>query len=473
MAGLFKIHPSEESTITLDTLDTVGSSPYLLVDQNLKEREREKIIYSEGKFDGSVINSKASIIDIEFTILTGGSTPEEASVNASNIAKAFSNVRGVLIEYRPVGYDGAIITTFYRYLKSGPPERLSADSAYQSPNDSYALGKLYLFTVKIFSLAISNPDDIHDTIASGTVFSYTDAAELGYLALNSSAIKGDGLLPMISVEGISVALGIDEFIISFFEVDSGKEDEDWYTGQGGSTAGVIFDTTDRYHPTSPLSTWFTRFVSFPTTKKAMGRCVPLITYKLENDIDEWQIRMIYTSGFTSENITLTDWQDLPIPSGVWNLAILDSIGIPPFYVAEIIDVSLIGGQMGIEVREKNGTAGTLKIYGLLAPKVEGNAWIAKFSSSLTGDTLIEDYGFSVNCPAGMSYRWIFSASNGIWHMWDKQGMPVIDGIMPKGHYQIRYLGKFNGEWSHFTAADNKVAMIISGLFYTIYPFAES
>lgn len=477
MPGVFEIHPAGGSTIICDTLDTIDTAEYLLISADLKESEREKIIYSEGKFDGSVINSTASIVTVEFVILVNGDTPEEIAGNLGTLKAVFFNHEGGYIEYRPIGYSSSVITTFYKYLQSPPPERLREPDAVQSSIElDFAMGQLYRFQIKVFSLATSDPDDVLGEIISGDVWAYTEGSEKGYLVLSASSIKGDGLFPIISIEGYTspVLAQTDDFIISFYEIESGKEDLDWYISGPTMDPGVTFDTTNRFTSSSPLSFWKVTFPVQSTSRRPFGKCAPMVSYK--TTAAGWRARIV--NGQTDPVSPLTDWRDMDNVTGQWDIIIFDTVPVPPSPYPDVMPLANLTQYIGFEV-DNTITPSYVNVYGLLLSPVSGNSWIAQFNSPFIGvaaDYVGTDRGVSINCPAGINHEFTGNPLTGDFlHSWYKKGMPIREAIMSKGTYQIRYLGPVGTtRWSHDQGdSDNKMDMTVAGQFYTIYPFKES
>lgn len=480
MPGIFQIHPEGGATIICDTLDTIGTAEHLIMSLDLKESEREKIVYSEGKFDGSVINSTASIVTVELEFLVNGDTPEEVASNVAALKVAFFNFKGGYMEYRPIGYSASVISTFYRYLQSTPPQRINAEVIIQPSSEYFALGEMYRFQIKIFSLATSDPDDTLGAITSGDVWTYTEGAEEGYLVLNSSSIKGDGLFPIISIEGYVSPIGAqtDEFIMSFYEIESGSEDLDWYVAGWTGDPGVTFDTTDRFTSSSPLPFWHVYWPVQNTSRKPFGKCTPIISYRTTET--DWKIRLTNWQGQSLTSNPITDWYDLENTTGQWDVVVLETINIPPSLYPDVIPLANLTQYIGLEVyRDGTPGVGYVNVYGLLLTPTDGNAWIAQFERS--GLLSVADYigtgrGVSVNCPAGANYYFFDNPLTGDFtHAWFKKGMPIREAIMPKGTYQIRYLGPVGtSRWSHDQGdSDNRMDMTVAGQFYTIYPFKES
>ncbi len=484
MAGLFKIRPVDKSTITLDVLDNIGTSEYLLMSQDLKEADREKVLYSEGEIDGSVIGSKMSIIDATFVILVNGTSESNVVENMRALQAAFSTSKGGYVEYRPVGYEDAILTTWYKFLKSPPPRRLDDSVIQQASNSNFSLSVSYEFTVKIFALATSEPSQTLAIIESGTVYTYTQSAELGYLILDESDIKGDGLLPLITFEGAN-ANSRSAAIVAFYEMKSGFADADWYSPSPEMAFGVSFDAVDGFYTASGLATWYVHFEIQAGSRAAHGRCVPILSYSNTSNItEEWQARLIHTRQIaTSTYLPLTDWYDMPLTTlSRWEVLTMGSVNIPPTPFPDDIPLSNLDSRIGFEVREKNSTAGNIRVFGLLLAPLDNRGWIAKFNSTdlWASDAITNDQWLSINVMAGFHYR--SSGSNPqipfISHAWEKQGMSVRQGIMPKGTYQIRVMCDIEGGggygWIHNGPGyDNAVNLKIQGLFYTIYPFSET
>lgn len=485
MAGIFKIHPTNDATITMDTMDTRDTAAYCLASQDLKEPEREKILYSEDKFGGSVIGNTAGLVTVRFNIVINGNTLEEVAQNMATIRTALSNPDGGYIEYRPAGYSASTISTYYKYLKSSPPRVMLRQGEMGPSSSSYSLANLYSFDVKIFALATNNPDDAEDIIASGSCWTYTSGAELGYMIVPESSIKGDGLLPIISVRNASGSEAKEGVVIISSEIETGSEDLDWYDGTlayDRSNVAVEYSSSEGFYTSSPITTWWVDFPIQETTRLLYGKCTPIISYKFTvAALDIWQIRMVYSADeANSAVLPLNDWMDMPgVTHGLdyWNLIILNSINMPPVPFPEHLPISYIHQRVGFQVRVTDAVARNINIFGVLLPNMSSNGWLAKYDTVNLWpfDALSTASSLAANCISGMSYRYngVPPAAIDVTHVWDKQGMTPRDAIMPKGTYQVRAVCGTAYGWGHsISTTDNEAFIVVQGLFYTVYPFSE-
>jgi hypothetical protein len=472
MAGKFEIHPTDGTTIACDTSDSIDTSEYLLMSQDLKEDQREKIIYSEGRFDGSVINSTASIVTVEFEILVNGNTPEEIAINVATMKAAFFNRSGGYIEYRPVGYSNSVMSTFYKYLQSAPPQRLRGGDTIQSSIETlFTMGELYRFQVKIFSLAISDPDSLH-RVVNTTIATFSGyGVGTPYAQLPSSSIKGDG---MICVLRCSNSTDVQSMIVHVSETPSAGLGKDLLS-VGTIYSPFTFSNDNRFYLSSAASGILTFEV--PTeSRKLFGRCVPIINARIVSG--EWECRITWGDPNLSAELPIVDWFDLN--PGVaytshYGLNILDTINLPPVPVASTLDIATAFNNastiFGLEVRTKDSASHSMYIYGLLMLNIE-NGWIAKFDPS-EGTVGMAGY-VNIHALDGIFYTTVGVNDAVLGYTPEKIGMSAKDLIISKGDYQIRALCRNDGitrkGWHHDTTT---VSIVMDGVFYTIYPFGEA
>lgn len=467
MAGIFEIHPAGGTTIICDTLDTIGTAEHLLMSVDLKEDEREKILYSEGRFNGSVINSTASIVTAEFEFLINGNTPEEIASNVAALKVVFFNFKGGSIEYRPVGYSSSVLSTFYKYLRSAPPQRVNEEVIIQPSSEYFALGQMYRFQIKIFSLATSDPANADTTITSGTVWTYTDTAEPGYLVLDAADIKGDGLFPIISLEASGVS--IKEAVVAFYEMEAGNEDKDWYLDGYSGHPNLLYSDAEGFYVASEWLWWVTWDIQVDT-RAPFGRVAPIFSYKRSGNTLNWDVQVAYSDWMGTTLFPITDRIDIPAVAtlGEWYLFVMDSITMPPVPYPNDFPLSDMNLRIGLIIREKAATVGDeLHLSGLLLAPVEGNAWIAQ----LDGNG-VNMQGQSINSIEGTTYEWTGGAPKIVMGSWIKRGMSAKDAIMPKGTYQIRHVSK-KDVLGYYHDTTNKLTVSVEGIFYTIYPFSEA
>jgi hypothetical protein len=477
MAGKFEIHPTGGTTIVCDTLDSIDTSEYLLMSQDLKESDREKIIYSEGRFDGSVISSTASIVTAEFVFLVNGDTPEEIATNVATVKAAFFNIKGGYIEYRPVGYSASILTTFYKFLQSPPPQRLrEADAVQSSIETTFAMGQLYRFQVKIFSLATSNPDS-PSTIASGDIYTFLEDGDnanraTGCLAIPSSGIKGDGFIAYIELAKASASgvTNISPILAHIYEVTSGNDADELLNE---AKSGFSSFTDSGRHVISSQSS---ASLVFPEniggvgeySPDIYGKVIPVFSYIVTDGTWEYSISQ---SGITLVDYTVLAPSETP-PE--WSLEIGETFNFPYFHLPPGM---VSGRDISLNLRTTDSSSKTIAIYGLLLLKVDGPSWIAKLESKVSGGGLqIQNVPLVLDGHDGSNY---LISSNVVSESWSKSGNSLRDMVFPKSDYQIRTLtfpntiggpGTILG-WHH--SGPNRINVTVKGMFYTVYPFAEA
>lgn len=462
MAGVFKIHPTNKSTIICDALDVERSTAYLLVIGEFNETEREKVLYSEGRLDGSVIWSESSLVDIELTMLIGGTTVEDAAQNMAVIQNAFSSGDGGYLEYRPIGFGTSIETTWYKYLKSAPPVQIDAEKVHQNLTPAYTFSNLYSFKVKIFALATSEPTVLQD-IASGTIESFDGSP--AYLTIPESSIKGDGIFPYIYWYLGTVSPY--ELILHIMRIESAGDGKDFYGNSPPPAKPVYvdYDGTDRFHTAAAQTSWYLAFHVQDDTRMLFGKSSPQMPYFIHPATGgDWEVRLTgtYLANLTPQ--VLTDWEELTTKSASnWSLHIFDTINVPPLPFPSTMDLTPTNMDMDItvNVREKNGTPGYIKIFGLLlSPIGRDGDWIARFSSP---DPVLDTGSYFIDAVDGIHFKGV-----GPTHPWIKSGMAIREAIMPKGRYQMRAI--FPGTSGYYGVGTTNIDL--DGIYYTIYPFSE-
>ena len=472
MAGVFKIHPTGGSTITLDTLDSDLTLLYLLVSQDLKESEREKIIYSEGKFDGSVIDSSASIVTVEFELLINGDTLEEIAANIGTIKAAFFNLDGGYIEYRPVGYSASVLSTFYKYLRSAPPERINDDVVINPSSEDFALAQMFRFQIKIFSLATSDPDSLQ-SIASGTIYNFLQNGDnanksTGYLLIPEAGIKGDGFIANIALSPMAASSSvITDVLAHIYKCAPAEAGKEFYNE---ATGGFSSYTDDTRHVISSASSATLTFAVEADAQDSYGRVTPVFSY--ENISGDWEYKIEYNN-IVGNTIILVDWTALnPIlPSYNFNLEIGESFNFP-YYQRPPGGTLLTSALIEVSLRTIDSSSQSISFYGLLLLRADGNSWAAPFSFS--GGMADVNIPLVLDGYNGISYNY-YQPTELTVAPWEKQGNSLKDLIFPKGDYQLRVLhhGTVSAPdaWHH--NGPSRLGAAVEGIFYTIYPFAET
>ena len=469
MAGLFKIHPDGASTITTSTLDDRSqSSKFLFFDADLKERDREKILYSKGQIGGSVIGKEIGTTTVDLIFQIAGTSPEERGESVSELQTAFSNIGGGYFEYRPHEYSSSVLTTFYKYLRSGPPEMMYMGGPVQGIEEG-DFGSIYTFSVEIWAVATSDPDSLYSLVSNVDVNNFTPN---GYKTILNSSIKGDGLVPIINIGGGVDLDFTDELILHIMPIDAVALGDDFYD----TTSGLLnftYDATTRYR-LNGFSTGYMDFSIPDTSRKLYGRVVPIIPCKVVTG--DWEMRLLADYGYV-DLITISDWSDvLTTDPATFDFNILETISYPPTPIPSTLTLTRLGLQsIRVEFRTKDSTSKEMYFYGMVLSPIEPGCWIGMF----VNDGTTADIGKLV-------YHYFDAIDNRTYVVRDtppydvigglpKRGMSLSEMTLKKGSdYQIRTLfhsSAASGEGVHHSSPTLK--MNIDCVFYTIYPFSTS
>lgn len=487
MTGYFGIRPRDETVTELGVLDNIGTSAYCLVSQDLKESEREKILYSEGGRGGSLAGKRYGLITVTFNILVNGNTADEVDQNMGVIHTLLFDASGGHILYVPVGYSSSVMKTYYEYLRSSPPSVILLKGEMQPSNANYSLASLYKFDVKVFALATSNPYTLDTIHAASQMNTFIDQTGVAAISIPPSSMKGDGIIPEIRLF-ISVANTINDIIINLYDVEDGVavgyDLYDWSdSGRIGSLTSDLpsFTVNDRFYTASPVVEWNMSVKPVGYRSLLSRECFPIFSFVSNSGDGQYEYRIIQFSTYLDWIEQLTDWKDLPnagVPDDYWNIEIGDTIVYPskklPLHVPTI---EVIGTEIGIHVREKTSTPGNIQVYGILLVPSDRNAWVARFTSQYPGvdDMDVYDSAIMIDAINNISYRFIGTTGmKGPSRSWKKTGMPISDLIMPKGNYHLRVLSYGDTVaakgWYHLS---NAFYIEIDAVHYTIYPFSEA
>jgi len=339
MAGLFKIHPENGSTITC-SLTNDDNETYIISTYDFKEAEREKVLYSEGLSGGKVNGIDYGDVEIDLRIIIAGDTWEEIAAAQRTLSRAFRDKDGGYIEFRPAEFDSSVMSTWYRYLRSSPPKSTGKNNKPVVSN--YKLAQLFEYKVMIKAWATSDPDSL--THLGQTVqTSITDS-----LGISSSSLKGDiSLLHAKITCHTATAIGANSsnnVIIAVSEVDNytdpvpglvEAEDGTPQTGYQCGTWSIVsnssFSGGQYYELTNPDNTnsiAFDIFNDMNISSTHFGMFNVLFGYNINSSGGTWSTS-IRISAWSDESIDITQSDSI--------LAVnydFHSVALPPFSAKE-------------------------------------------------------------------------------------------------------------------------------------------
>jgi len=484
MAGLFKIHPENGSTITC-SLTNDDNETYIVPNYDFKEAEREKVLYSEGLSGGKVNGIDYGDVEADIQFIIAGDTWEEIAAAQRVLSQAFRDPDGGYIEFRPAEFSSSVMSTWYHYLQSGPP---TAGGKNSKPVVSgYKLAEFYEYKVTIKAWATSDPNT-YETIVSSTAITY-GARGSNYITVSDSSIKGDGVIPIIELDLDGNVIGKlliyqkrlipgNPIAQDFFETNAAELN---LGAVGGSWTVNVVDATATNNGYSRLDadSGHVQLHAAASTLSDVnsdyfGKILIVAGMWIEGS-GEWTARPYTTGAGTTEyanTISLTG----TIKDAMHEAS---EMNYPPFNILEELSSSSTptlaewvldnsGSNIGFSLTKISGTTQlSLDFIWLVNTS---NGWITSIEHPTGG-----------NAVSGLSYLVIDSIKNTIYEeyrylttrnlrkVWKKVGMPYSDFVLNKGFdHRIRLLGLNTSGYD----ADDTGNVTLKGVYITIYPFDE-
>jgi len=482
MAGVFNIIPKNGSTITCAFGDN-ESIPYNIVAADFNEAEREEVLYSGGKLGGSVVNINYGIVEITLLFAVGGTSENEAAINARTLSSALRNIDGGLIEYRPREYGSTVTNTFYRYLKAGASRRVSKKTLI--PTETHIAGELHEFTVTTFAWATSDPNNFETIVSETRIYNHDDAGHNNYIDILGSDIKGDVFFPIIKFQGDYATVSYsNSLIVHKRPMRVGAHTNlDWIEGEDitgiGGTGSLASASNGSYVIVSSTPTT-SSFQSFPAWDSTyLGNISMIIATRVpvgDNGVWKVEIRIADPTAITQRvNLNTSVWGDL---GTAWSIFYqFNEFVMPPFNVQRHItdtstpSISTYISEMGwyIYFERLSGT-GNLWLDWVLFARADD--WINVFNSTTIGNNAAIAHN-------GSKYLEVDALSSGVWlkedtndavdALWESVGPPVSSLVFRSSEdSRLRFINVGNDGYPYDGLFESLVT--ITGVHATIYPF---
>ncbi len=484
MAGVFNIIPKGGTTITCAFGDN-ENIPYNIVAADFNEVEREEVLYSGGKLGGSVVNINYGIVEITLVFAVGGTSENEAAVNARTLSNALRNRNGGLIEYRPREYDSTVTNTFYRYLKAGASRRISKKTLI--PTETHITGELHEFTVTTFAWATSDPDNFETIQAETRIYNHDDAGHNNYVDILGEDIKGDAFFPIIKVQGdYAPSTESTSLIVHKRPMIVGAHTNlDWIECEdiGGLGADVV-DAAASNGEYATLDGWAARTGSQQTiawNSTYLGNISPIMAMRVApGDDGVWKVEIRLSVASTTilqtSNFDTDMWGFLSSSANSWEVYHqFNELTIPPFGIQEhITDVSTpsvddyVGNVFWRPHFERLSGSGDLHIDWILLARADD--WLAAFSTvegpgriTHDGDPYLE-----VDAISGLVHS-KEEATDAVWTLWESVGSPISDLVFRSSEdTRLRFILPGAFAWPYTPLFEFLIT--ITGVHATVYPF---
>lgn len=236
MTSVFTIHPKNGTDVVCTLGDTDGV-PYVVIDADFNESEREQVAYSQGGEGGVLQSVSRKTVGISITVAMLGVDEATVAARVRTISQAFRWTEGGTIEFKPTAYPSTTLHTYYHYLRSEPPVKVAGKAARVS--GEYKYGEIFRFDVQIKAWATSDPDTLLTLVPETTINNRNDASGTNYLSALSSNIKGDAFIPHVKMAAGVTAFHATKLHLHIVEVDIGVTDpnDTWETNDFNAESG--------------------------------------------------------------------------------------------------------------------------------------------------------------------------------------------------------------------------------------------
>ncbi len=492
MTSVFTIHP-KDGTDVVCTLGDTGGVPYVVVDADFNEARREQIVYSEGSEGGSVQNVSRNTAQASITVAILGANEAEVASRVRTISQAFRWTEGGTIEYKPTAYTSSTEHTYYHYLRSSPPAKVSGSKA-AALSGAYQYGEIFRFDIQIQAWATTDPDILLTLLGETTVDNRNDASGSNYASALSSNMKGDAFIPHIKITPVSATFKPTVIYLQMIEVPIGIADpndtfdlddlnsELGETFQADATAwggGSKRSNGSTLSMSDSLETVFGLGITWK--KHNFGKVTLIFRARVQDDTTTWDVQFhLYESLNVSAELLLssTEATTVSTPSGVsWRAFDTTALDFPPFPTPErLSDITTpTFGDNAV-----NNLA--IRVTGW---RTAGSGWIELDAVMICrSEKFLSKYVMAsgvgpVNVPMITSAVENASYGAGFWTVtrhphdvsWDKFGPPLSDMIMHKGKDYILRVIADSPIFGYEETTD--IVIEVCGIHATIYPFEVS
>jgi hypothetical protein len=509
--GVFNIHPKGLSSITCSLMET-ETVDYQVdptkIDMN--ESARLEVIYAQGEMGGSVRKSRAGLVAIKFRMAVFGSTQATAMANARTVVQALTNPDGGYIEYRPVDLSASVMSTYYHYLQSKPPKltkggvalaaAIMARMGQRGRDQEYGIQIDCEVMTKAW--ATSDPETLIPITTVSNLDNHDDAADDNFVIIQDSDIKGDALLPVITVDPDVVSINTLIVYSRAMRVGANTnldwiEGEDYFEASGSASTTVDANASNGEYAHDSGSTVFFRYYLPEFDSTYLGHVTPIISARTSSSGTTYSI-IVRLRRYLMEGIIETilgsksDAAWYISNAALWCLlhgfGEIDMPGIPiPDYITDDTSPTIgeyIKGQVsapapvdGIIVElyaTRTGGSGSLQVDWLCLAKAD--EFIVKGQSQQrTG--YVDDDGYHLEFGAlsdGFAVLYNDPTPDRLKCTWQKYGMPMRGFILLKGFdHRLRFITAYYYDDPPETRPISTFDVTIKGIYGTVFPFEES
>jgi len=487
MAGIFTIKPSGQSDITC-TLGESKTVNYFVVQESIvmNEAQRYKVAYASGDMGGQVSGSQSGLVQTQFEVWIFGSTMENRLSSLRTLVNAIINEDGGYIQYRPRGLGDSILSTYYHYLSSAPPQvdshmRLSDASpsvvqAGRSPGSPAIRCRCQVMTK---AWATSDPSSPVSIVSQTTVDNIDDADDDNHITIDSSLIKGDVLFPVVRISD-NTGNALDRFIIHKRRMRTASNDRLDYIEGEDAEGEVSTEENAAYSGGSALliSGNGSVYFALPAMDSTYhGHITPIVFADVESSSDEWSVEIIIAS---KSDVIADNYKTLATCgerifdiSGFWAWDTFDEFQYPvsdvPFFVTDesspsLDDWACAGLYLGLWIDREEGENDNLLIDFIHLAKTDeylSKISMQQFKYLEYGDVIISSFDDVAYQESGV----------GEYHAPVSQSVPATGLMMRRGHDYLLSFYTYGNNSGFDQAA--QIDVTITGIYGTIYPFEES
>lgn len=475
--GIFTIKPRYLSDITC-ALGKISSVKYYVLPTRVhwNEQDRVKIAYASGGQGGFASGEQRGLSQATFEMVIFGTDMADAMSGLRTVTQALTSQWGGHIQYRPVGLDSGVLSTYYHYLQSSPPaiegQGPLSDFGPQYVHSTYQYGIRCQCQVAIKAWATSDPASPATIKTSTSIQNFTDGSNVNYVIVENSSIKGDAVIPIVDYDRTDSESQLIAYMYVHRKrmvvgntdtqdfIDSDDFSPAWTHVADASVCGGDYERTTT---TDGSQVGYTFFSGMDRTY--FGRISPIMCAKTSGEYTAY-VSLTQTAAVVEQNDPVT------IDSASWKLYKLGQLDFPIIDPPDYIPVAncdswLLVAYLNLDVALVS--AGNLDFDFLWIPKADD--WITHISSidpdssanSLdTGDNLLID-GFTGSVYNGSPLPPTYTLIS----VWNVDG-PKIDLVLEKGFdHKISFLASDENDlFRHAFEAD----VTVYGLYATIFPF---
>lgn len=476
MAGIFIIHPrfGTDVTCTIDDTGASGLTNYVVYSVDWNETEREEVVYGEDSAYAGVSNVINRLVPATIRIAVLSTSYEGIATNLRTLMNAFRNPQGGTIEYRPRAFGTTIRRTFYHYLRSGPPVKVSGDLPAFDLNQGNLLAELYEFKVQIKPWATSDPASPVTLLGATTIQNrYQSGSAVNYVTISAATIIGDVAFPIVTITRTdSSGDPVGVCIMNARSFETVENHSEWHEGESltgsGSTQSVAGTSGGQVRRIIGNGTLAMDFGTRRLDSSYLGKAVLVVGLTAD-------VNTLFNITNSLGGATQLGWTPnskyIACHDGIVISAPVDvpTIVVPKSAVEADIDNIFDAGSL---ILNFGNASDPIDLDWVALMKAD--QWLATMHSldTASASNLAQNARLIIDTFSGRLHN--TNSSGTIQSTWNKKGSPLFDLILPKKNTTLNFIfgvsPDSNGDATVYNPA-NTFSITITGFHGTIYPFS--